>query len=241
MTDLLIKLSDNVSDFIGDNPEYDLTNLLNTDDNIQSTIDCSYFEISDLAGLLNNTTNLNSFSIYSHNVRSIVPKFNSISTLINSCSNKLSILCFQEIWSIPHTLTLEVYSKFEYSSRDKHFSKPDPNCGGGIGMFIKSGLEYEILEFPNQFVTGTYESQWIKVNLGGAGMAIIGNIYCPNSAPLADLSNAIHFHSNILNFIKNNKSLKKCKLYINGDMNVDLLKVDYHQQSNEYSLDLFQL
>ena len=41
------------------------------------------------------------------------------------------------------------------------------------------------------------------------------------------------FHSAIINYIKNYKSLKKCKLYINGDMNIDLLKIDSHSQSNE--------
>ena len=45
-----------------------------------------------------------------------------------------------------------------YSSRDKHLTKPNPKCGGGIGLFIKTGLEYEILDFPNhqyRFRNGT--------------------------------------------------------------------------------------
>ena len=63
-------------------------------------------------------------------------------------------------------------SNFEYSSRDKHLTKPKTNCSHGRGMFIRTGLEYEKLDFHNQFVIGTYEFHWIKVNLGGAEIFI---------------------------------------------------------------------
>ena len=40
-----------------------------------------------------------------------------------------------------------------------------PNCGGGVGLFVKSGLSYEILEVTNSFVEGVYESIWTLLTL----------------------------------------------------------------------------
>lgn len=41
MAGLLLKLSEHVSDFIGDNSEFDLSNLLNIDEDTHDKIDCS--------------------------------------------------------------------------------------------------------------------------------------------------------------------------------------------------------
>ena len=73
---------------------------------------------------------------------------------------------------------------------------PNPNCGGGVGLFIKNNLNYTLLEFQNQFISGVYESLWIKIDLGKSGSVIVGNIYRPNTAPLASLQGALNYLSN---------------------------------------------
>ena len=69
---------------------------------------------------------MSSLSIFLQNVRSIASKFDAISDLINDLHSEFTVLCFQEIWSIPHNLTLNGYQKFEYFSRDsqKHVKHP---------------------------------------------------------------------------------------------------------------------
>ena len=91
-----------------------------------------------------------------------------------------------------------------------------------------------MLNFNNQFLKGVYESQWIKIELGKNSGVIIGNVYRPNSAPLANINIAIDTHQSIINQIKNDKTLKKYKLHICGDMNIDLLKVDIHDLTNQF-------
>lgn len=65
---------------------------------------------------------------------------------------------------------------------------PNPNCGGVVGLFDHSKFSYEVLEVQSSFISGVYESIWVKVEVSKGKYKIIGNVYRPNSAPLADLA-----------------------------------------------------
>ena len=76
-----------------------------------------------------------------------------------------------------------------------------------VFFVVKNELNYSVLDFPNQFTIGVYESIWMKIDLGKSGSAIVGNIYRPNSAPKASLQCALNFHSDIFRKIRD----QKCK------------------------------
>ena len=73
---------------------------------------------------------------------------------------------------------------------------PNSNCGGGFGLFIDSKFSYEILCPESSFIPGVYESIWAKIEVSKGRFKIIGNIYRPNTAPLADLAKTIAIHTN---------------------------------------------
>jgi hypothetical protein len=56
-----------------------------------------------------------------------------------------SVIALQEIWSINKMYELTGYSNLVYNTRDMGI-EPNPNCGGGVGFFVKSNFEYEVLE-----------------------------------------------------------------------------------------------
>ena len=75
-----------------------------------------------------------------------------------------SVIALQEIWSINKQYDLTGYSKLLFKTRDMD-SVPNPNCGGGVGFFVRSNFEYEVLENESVFIEGVYESLWIRVKV----------------------------------------------------------------------------
>ena len=199
-------------------------------DNLHS---CEYFEMSDFKN--NFSKHIDSFSSYSHNIRSINGHWDDILDIINSAKPiKFSVLAFQEIWSVAKNYEIPGYSKFEYKTRDKN-GPPNPNCGGGVGIFIDNKYkDYEVLTDASVFIPHVYESLWIKIKIKNGPDKIIGNVYRPNTAPLADLSQAIEIHSKIIDNLQTNKLHSKCEIQILGDLNINMLNFESHGQTNDY-------
>ena len=127
---------------------------------------------------------------------------------------KFSVIAFQEIWSVQKSYKIPGYCKLEYKSRDMH-DTPNPNCGGGVGLFIDEKYkDYEILQDESIFIPHVYESIWIKIKMKHGPDKIIGNVYRPNSAPLANLQRSIEIHNQIIDKIQSNKSHNKCDIQI---------------------------
>ena len=144
------------------------------------------------------------------------------------------MLAFQEIWSVQKTYKLPGYGKFEYITRDKD-GPPNPNCGGGVGLFIDSKYkDYEILTEESVFKPHIYESIWVKIKIKNGRDKIIGNVYRPNTAPLANLQHAIEIHNQIIDKIQNNRLHANCEIQIVSDFNVNMLNFETHGLTNDY-------
>ena len=133
---------------------------------------CKYYDENEFRSLGKGTN----FSVYSHNIRSLSGKFDELKVFLAGLEFPFSIIALQEVWSINRDFKLEGYELLEYATRDKTLSNRNPNCGGGVGCFIKEGLNYEILHFGQEFERGVYESIWIKLSISGK-TRIVGNIY----------------------------------------------------------------
>ena len=98
-----------------------------------------------------------------------------------------------------------------------------------VGLFIDSNYnDYEVLKDESFFIPHVYESLWIKIRTKNGKDKIIGNVYRPNTAPRANLEQAIQIHLNILEKIMTNKEHYKCDIQILGDFNVNLLNFETH-------------
>ena len=208
--------------------KYDEENELYTN-NIEK---CRYYEVSELKGAF--VKHNQGFSIYSHNIRSINGHWDDILDNINTTQPlKFSILAFQEIWSVQRTYEIPGYNKLEYFTRDKD-GAPNPNCGGGVGIFVDKKYDYEKLNVESAFVPHVYESIWVKVKVKSGPDKIIGNVYRPNSAPKADLMKALEIHDNILDVLQNDRKHAKCEIIICSDFNINMLNFETHNLTNDY-------
>ena len=110
----------------------------------------------------------------------------------------------------------------------------DPNCGGGVSLYISDTVNFEVLCFPDQFREGIYESVWTKVDFSKNVSIVIGNVYHPTNSAKSAMDSAVEKHCRIIDCIKSNASLKKCKLYLVGDYNFDLMQAFNDNYTSDY-------
>ena len=216
-------------------PSNDLHNLLNDDHNddahdVLKNQSCKYFEPEEVYKQFDS----DHFSIFSHNIRSLSGHFDSLKdSLYSMLPASFSVIALQEVWSIHKNYDLTGYNNIVYKTRDMKRER-NPNCGGGVGFFVSKKFEFEVLEEESIFVEGVYESLWIKVEISKNNYKIIGNIYRPNTAPKANMKQAMEIHSSILSKISKSKNFNKCSVEIVGDFNIDLLQFQNHEQTNDF-------
>ena len=104
-----------------------------------------------------NFKNLKKFSIHSLNIQSLPSKFTEFQELIqhfqrNNCEP--DILCVQETWQILYipSVSLDNYSPIECKLRS------NLTQGGGVGIYLKKNLKFNILNDKSIFVDRVFES-----------------------------------------------------------------------------------
>ena len=111
----------------------------------------------------------------------------------------------------------------------------DDGSRGGVGLFIKENIIFKIREDLSVFIPHILESVFIEIQSKSNKNTIIGVIYRPNTAPMADVDIFSATISDILDTI--NKENKYGILM--GDMNIDLLKFGSQVRTEDYLDSLF--
>ena len=200
-------------------------NSLQLDSNLNHS--CSYFENHEFVNFIGKREE--KFSVYSQNIRSINNKIDDIQELLSEIETEkfsFSILLFQEIWAANNAQTtrLENYQDIILQTREG-------KRGGGLGIYLKQNLSYEIIDELSYILEGEFETQFIKVFFGKNKFKIIGNIY---RIPGGNLNNFIEWFGEKLTFLKTDPVLKKSdEIIFGGDFNANFLNFDSHNQTND--------
>ena len=224
------------------NPKYDfLKNLLepsiiNEDEDFSgspydsSNILCTYIDPNEYSVSFRNLKN---FSIMSFNIQSLSAKFQELKELMHIfASNKCSpdVICLQEIWHINENMdfSLPGYSKLEYKIRSNNTQ------GGGVGIYVRSHLQYRVSPLHSVFADRLFESLFVEITLNNSKF-LVGNVYRPNAGHPTLTQNeqfaqSLEIFSNIANTISNSKTPTR----IVGDLNIDVLKYNSNPQVTEY-------
>ena len=173
-----------------------LATILDAKDIFDDDFNCQYVDIEKMFD-----QSEGKFTAISQNVRSLGGKFALICEYLGrQKGSKLTCIALQEIWSISRNYDLPGYHSLVYNTRDKNKTL-NSNCGGGVGFYISSSTDFEIVQFKDEFVEGVYESIWVHLKLANGKSKILGNVYRPNTAR-GDLNKAISIHKSILKDIK---------------------------------------
>jgi hypothetical protein len=159
------------------------------------------------------------------NIQSLNSKFDQLKEQILDLQNlnlKVDVIAIQETWEIkyPDTLTIPGFQEFIYK-----------NCtgmrGGGVGFYVRNGLNFKILEELSPFENKILESLTIKIVYPEKSAVILTCAYrsngiLPGVTPVQQLDRfSAKFDELLFNI-----SLKRLESYVFIDSNIDLLNLD---------------
>ena len=141
-----------------------------------STLICQYTDESKYA---HNFSSSNGLILCSINIQSISAKFSEFSQMIYSMHRSNSspdIICLQELWRFPSeaSFKLEGYHPLIYTLRHTNTQ------GGGIGIYIKLKLSFNVLKENSIFVDRIFESLAVEVSVNSRKI-YIGSMYRPGT------------------------------------------------------------
>jgi hypothetical protein len=123
------------------------------------------------------------------NIQSLNSKFDGLKTLVadlNSRNVFIDAIFIQETWKIlhPELQTLPNYQNLSYINRSNQ-------RGGGVGVYVKKGINFKIRDDINLYKQMTFECLTIELFYPNRNL-IVSNIYItPPVFPLVKLNHLI--------------------------------------------------
>ena len=226
--------TDNISlNQIEDDDHYDLKHILENfnDLNEEATLDSpfddcpvlsNYFSSEDFGNLRHDLQNHNSY--FHLNCRSLSRNWEKFYELISELHDDtfaFDVIGISEIFNCKRDERLHLTGYQNLITRTR-----EDDVHGGVGLFIKDGLDYKIRDDLSVFIPHIYESLFIELPSTSKKVNhIIGVIYRPPNANMDIFSNTFHVTTEMIN-----SENKTCVLM--GDLNIDLLKYLTNEKTN---------
>ena len=186
---------------------------------------CDYFlEQSFLDKIEGSTFKEENFSLLNFNIRSMPKNLSKLDEYLFSLDFHFSLLGITETW-LSET-NASCYSVLGYNHE---YLCRNGKRGGGVSIFVSQGFSYRRRE-EFCFIDDYCESLFIEIigeNPHITKNIIVGVIYRP---PGTDTDLFINKISEILTFTKSESK----DVYIMGDFNLDLLKIEHHAPTSDF-------
>ena len=171
------------------------------------------------------------------NIQSITAKFDEFNDFLQSFEKfKFDVICLQELWRMhnPDIFHIDGYHELIFKSRSLNTQ------GGGVGIYVNNQLKVTNLPDYSIFIDKIVETVFVEIELPSKKKIVVGSIYRPNSAyvNMSSLQQLEKFLETINSIICKISSTGK-RVYLLGDFNIDLLKIEHHKQTADYINSLF--
>ena len=186
-------------------------------------VNTSYNTIETDDDKINEHIRKHKYSIFSTNIRSLTKHITELKATVSNLET--DVIALQEIWN-PHAgfVNIHNYQKIEMKKREK-------KRGGGVALYIKKTIKYELHKKLNETKLETIELIAVTLMLEESNV-IVMSIYRP---PDSDMKLTIKDIEKILNITRENKTV------ICGDLNIDTSTTNnqekmYLNKLGEYSM-----
>ena len=168
---------------------------------------------------------VNDFSIFHSNVNGLESKFDNMNNFLVGCSSTIDIIAITETSEQVNESFLSNVDLEGYSLS----STPTLSGKGGTALYVNNKYNsFERVDLRTQDID--FESTWVEIKNSNSKNIICGCIY---RHPRQDVTKFLdHLDSTLCKLSKENK-----ELYLCGDFNIDLLKID----SVNHNLQFFNL
>ena len=198
---------------------------VDADHNMPLNLNFKYYSVHDFHSdnEINNYTSSDAFSMLHCNTRSISANFDALNQLLCDLNHSFSIIGLSET-----KLKVDKENLSNISLRGYTFlSNPSLTNAGGVGLYVKNNLNFNLREDLNSINTVEFESIWIEVEMNNKNL-ICGVIYRhPSNSNNEAFLNYLNSTAE-----KINKENKHCAVM--GDFNFDLLNWENHSDTEEF-------
>lgn len=187
---------------------------------------CNYFVEDQFNHKIAKSHNKDNFSLFHINIRSLNRNFEDLQNYLGLLNINFTTIALTETW----LKDSQDSSYFAISGYNFEHKNRTNKLGGGVGLFIKSGVSYRIREDLPSMINA--ESLFIEISTRYGKNIVIGVIYRPPD------SNIDHFLTELdstLSII--NKEGKK--IWLTGDFNLNLINYNQHSSTNDFISLLF--
>ena len=139
----------------------------------------------------------------------------------------------QETWYINDNC---VFPLINYHSLETNLRRDARGGGGGVGIYVKHHLSFEVLKQYSIFVERIFESIFIELTTGTTGnkKIIIGSVYCPGTTPGLTFTQQFSQFSDILSNVLAELNSNFEHVFIYGDFNLNVLELSQNKFISEY-------
>ena len=213
--------------FVEKAPSFSIKSLLDqmpgqtfdTDQLLSDTISSKYYTIGEFAAA---KFSKQKFSVYHLNIASLQKHIHELRSLLSCTRHNFDIICISET-RLQNDLPL---SNVHIDGYD-FIHTPTPTQCGGAGMYIKTGIEYDIIKNLTKSHENICESIFVEIKHPTLKNVIVGTIYRHHTPVQSFLDTYLR---KMLQTIT--KSKKRCILA--GDFNVDLIKYGDNKTIDEF-------
>ena len=193
-----------------------------TEDYLSDSVSSKYYTPSDFISSKFTTA---SFSIFHMNIASLSAHVDDLKWLLDTLDHKFDIIGISET---KIRESIEPLSDIKVPGYE-FIQTPTKTSFGGVGLFIKEGLNYKIRHDLSNSICEVTESLFIELTDKSGNNLLVGCIYRhPSSAINTFIEN---FLEELLTNISKEKN-KKCTIL--GDFNADLLKIGDHSETCDF-------
>lgn len=194
--------------------------------NARSTYSSTYKEVTQLPEFFDNLKATNHFCISHLNCRAMNLKIPDIHLLL--VQSNTSVLALTETWLTDDLASTISIPGFNFIHRSRM-----TGMGGGVGYFIRSGIEFELLEAEwTKSKMTTFESMFIKLPQHKNKDIIIGTIYRPSGHSITDFITDL---DDTLSHLSRSTN----RAFLAGDFNIDLLRHNVHPLTGDFLNTMF--
>ena len=221
-----LDLADSLNNFLSSQNDF-LRTEINLFDNLN--IECKYYDESSLVASF---SGINNPLILNANIQSLSSKFNRLSEMISILGNEdtlFDIIALQEIWDIKDlkSLALPGYHELVFKSRSNA-------RGGGVGFYIREGLNFKVIDELSLFNESIFESLCVEIEFPNKRKMLFVSLYRPPSHKILTLSQQSDAYLEMLDFLLTSLSQFNFDSFILTDSNIDLLSLNHNNLSSKY-------
>ena len=163
------------------------------------------------------------FSVFHNNIASISRNLENVSILLDELDFPFNVIGITET-----KITISNENNFHPSIPGYVFEYvPTPLASGGVGLFVDQSLHYTVLEKSSN---EAFQAIWIEISFVNHKNIVCGIIYRQHNSPEYFQS---YFEEVIEKMVSDDKTV-----YSMGDFNIDLLKCETSQISQDFLLSL---